>query len=342
VTGQFAVLHTLHADKTEEESLMRRLIILAIAAAALVAASGAWAQKNYPARPVRIVIPFPPGGNVDVFGRVLYRQVESELGQSMVIDNRGGANGILGASIVSNANPDGYTMLNVSFSFAVNPAIRKKMPFDVEKDFVPVTNVALGLGYLMVVNPKVPAKNVREFIELAKKQEIHYSTAGVGNGQHLAGAYFEKQAGVRMLHVPYKGGGPANTAALGGEVQMHFPAPSVGIPHIKAGRLRGIGFTGAKRLEALPDVQTIGETVPGFLFDSGWHAVFAPAGTPMAVATRMQQAIHKSLQVPHVHKHFMSNGYVPQGDSPAVWAKKFKAELKRYDEFARLAGIERF
>jgi tripartite-type tricarboxylate transporter receptor subunit TctC len=321
---------------------MLRLMLLAVSAVMLVGANGAWAQKMYPTRPVRIVIPFPPGGNVDVFGRVLYRQVEKELGQSMVIDNRGGANGILGESIVANANPDGYTMLNVSFSFAVNPAIRKKMPFNVEKDFVPVTNVALGLGYLIVANPKVPAKNVRELIALAKTKELRFSTAGVGNGQHLAGAYFEKKAGIKMLHVPYKGGGPANTAALGGEVDIHFPAPSVGIPHIKAGRLTGIAFMGAKRLEALPDVQTVGETIPGFVFDSGWHAVFAPAGTPMPIVIKMQQAIHKALQVPHVHKHFTSNGYVPQGDPPDVWAKQFKQELKRYDQLARLAGIERF
>ena len=321
---------------------MLRLMLLAVSAVMLVGANGAWAQKMYPTRPVRIVIPFPPGGNVDVFGRVLYRQVEKELGQSMVIDNRGGANGILGESIVANANPDGYTMLNVSFSFAVNPAIRKKMPFNVEKDFVPVTNVALGLGYLIVANPKVPAKNVRELIALAKTKELRFSTAGVGNGQHLAGAYFEKKAGIKMLHVPYKGGGPANTAALGGEVDIHFPAPSVGIPHVKAGRLTGIAFMGAKRLEALPDVQTVGETIPGFVFDSGWHAVFAPAGTPMPIVIKMQQAIHKALQVPHVHKHFTSNGYVPQGDPPDVWAKQFKQELKRYDQLARMAGIERF
>lgn len=321
---------------------MNKLLVLAISAVALVAANSAWAQKNYPSRPVRIVIPFPPGGNVDVFGRVLYRQVEKELGESMVIDNRGGANGILGESIVAHANPDGYTMLNVSFSFAVNPAIRKKMPFNVEKDFVPVTNVALGLGYLIVANPKVPAKNVRELIALAKTKELRFSTAGVGNGQHLAGAYFEKKAGIKMLHVPYKGGGPANTAALSGEVDIHFPAPSVGIPHVKAGRLTGIAFMGAKRLEALPDVQTVGETIPGFVFDSGWHAVFAPAGTPMPIVIKMQQAIHKALQVPHVHKHFTSNGYVPQGDPPDVWAKQFKQELKRYDQLARMAGIERF
>ena len=319
---------------------MSKLLVLAISAVALVAANGAWAQKNYPSRPVRIVIPFPPGGNVDVFGRVLYRQVEKELGESMVIDNRGGANGILGESIVAHANPDGYTMLNVSFSFAVNPAIRKKMPFNVEKDFVPVTNVALGLGYLIVANPKVPAKNVRELIALAKTKELRFSTAGVGNGQHLAGAYFEKKAGIKMLHVPYKGGGPANTAALGGEVDIHFPAPSVGIPHVKAGRLTGIAFMGAKRLEALPDVQTVGETIPGFVFDSGWHAVFAPAGTPMPIVIKMQQAIHKALQDPKVRAHFVDNGYDPQGDAPADWARQYRADVKRFAQLAKAAGIE--
>jgi len=268
--------------------------------------------------------------------------VESELGQPIVIDNRGGANGMLGADIVAKATPDGYTMLNVSFSFAVNPAIRKKMPFNVQRDFLPVTNVAIGLGYLMVVNPKVPVKNIPELIALAKRTEVTYSTAGVGNGQHLAGALFERKAGVKMLMVPYRGGGPAATAAIGGEVMLHYPAPSVGVPHVKAGRLRAVGFTGAKRLDALPNVQTVGETIVGFVSDSGWHAVFAPAGTPMPTAIKMQRAIHKALQVPSVRKHFVSNGYIPQADPPAVWGKKFKAELKRYNEAARLAGIKRF
>ena len=268
--------------------------------------------------------------------------MESELGQPIVIDNRGGANGMLGADIVAKATPDGYTMLNVSFSFAVNPAIRKKMPFNVQRDFLPVTNVAIGLGYLMVVNPKVPVKNIPELIALAKRTEVTYSTAGVGNGQHLAGALFERKAGVKMLMVPYRGGGPAATAAIGGEVMLHYPAPSVGVPHVKAGRLRAVGFTGAKRLDALPNVQTVGETIVGFVSDSGWHAVFAPAGTPMPTAIKMQRAIHKALQVPSVRKHFVSNGYIPQADPPAVWGKKFKAELKRYNEAARLAGIKRF
>ncbi len=320
---------------------MHRNIALVIVSAVLAAAGLAHGQA-YPTRPVRVVIPFPPGGNVDVFGRVLWPQVEKELGQSVVIDNRGGANGILGSHIVANATPDGYTLLNVSFSFAVNPSIVRKMPFDVVKDFAPVTDVALGTGYLMVANPKLPAQSVKELIALAKQQPgtIRYSSAGVANGQHLAGELFATKAGIEMLHVPYKGGGPAVTAVIGGEVQLHFPAPAVGIPHVKAGRLKGLGFTGAKRLSALPDVPTVGEAIPGFLADAGWHGVFAPAKTPPAIVKKVQEAIRAALQVPHVRDHFLNNGYEPQGHTPAEWAKLFQADLKRYAEITRIAKIE--
>ena len=320
---------------------MRRYIALVIVSAVLVAAGLAHGQ-TYPTRPVRVIIPFPPGGNVDVFGRVLWPQVEKELGQTVVIDNRGGANGILGSHIVANATPDGYTLLNVSFSFAVNPSIVRKMPFDVVRDFAPGTDVALGTGYLMVSHPGFPPKTVRELIALAKQQPgmVRYSSAGVANGQHLAGELFATKAGIEMLHVPYKGGGPAVTAVVGGEVQLHFPAPAVGIPHVKAGRLRGLGFTGAKRLTALPDVPTVGEAIPGFLADAGWHGVFAPAKTPPAIVKKVQEAIRAALQVPHVRDHFLNNGYEPQGHTPAEWAKLFRADLKRYAEITRIAKIE--
>ncbi|HSF20590.1 MAG TPA: tripartite tricarboxylate transporter substrate-binding protein, partial [Burkholderiales bacterium] len=203
---------------------MHRKLTLMIAGIAMVAGGLAHGQA-YPTRPVRVLIPFPPGGNVDVFGRVLWPQVEKELGQTVVIDNRGGANGILGSHIVANATPDGYTLLHVSFSFAVNPSIVKKMPFDVVKDFAPVTDVALGTGYLLVANSKFPPNTVKELIALAKKEpgSVRYSSAGVANGQHLTGALFATKAGIDMLHVPYKGGGPAVTAVVGGEVQLHFP-----------------------------------------------------------------------------------------------------------------------
>jgi tripartite-type tricarboxylate transporter receptor subunit TctC len=321
---------------------MNHLFAIVISGLVLIVTGQAFGQA-YPTRPIRMVIPFPPGGNVDVFARVLYQEVEKALGQSIVIDNRGGANGILGADIVANANPDGHTMLNTSFAFAVNPSIRKKMPFDVIKDFAPVTDVALGTGYMMVANLGFKPKTVKELIAFAKQNpgKVRYSTAGVGNGQHLAGALFAQKAGIDMLHVPYKGGGPAAIAAVGGEVQIHYPAPAVGIPHVKAGRLRGLGFTGSKRLVALPDMPTIAEAaIPGFFADAGWHGVFAPAKTPAAVVKKMQEAIKNALQVPRVHDHFVNGGYDPQGHAPAEWKKRFQADLKRYAELTRLANIE--
>lgn len=318
---------------------MLRLII-SLGLLAFVMAGNVFGQA-YPTRPIRLIVPFPPGGNVDVFSRVLFRQVELELGQNIVIDNRGGANGLIGADVVANAVPDGYTLLNTSFAFAVNPSILKKMPFDIKKDFAPITNVALGLGYLMVINNDVPAKTVPELIALAKKRPISYSTAGIGNGQHLAGALFTLKAGVDMLHVPYKGGGPAMTALLGGEVQVHFPAGSVGVPLVKQGRARALGFTGAKRLSSLPDVPTVGESVPGYVADAGWHGMFAPAKTPAAIVKKVQMAVHKALQEPKVRSHFVDNGYEPQGDPPDVWAKKFRADVDLFADIVKKAKIER-
>lgn len=318
---------------------MHRSISAVFGLLALALAGQAIAQQ-YPSRPIRLIVPFPAGGNVDVFSRVLFRQVETEMGTNFVIDNRGGANSIIGSDMLKNAAPDGYTIMNTSFGFAVNAAIVKKLPFDVIRDFTPVTNVATGLGYLLVVNPKVPVKNVTELIAFAKKEQVRYSTAGVGNGQHLAGALLASMAKVNMLHVPYKGGGPAVAACISGEVQVHFPAGSVGVPHHKAGRVRAIAFTGAKRLSSLPDIPTVGETVNGYVSDAGWHGVFGPAKLPMPIAVKLQQAIHKALQDPKIHANFVDNGYEPNGDPPEVWAKQFRADVKRFAEIAKAAGIE--
>ena len=256
-------------------------------------ANGASSQ-NYPDRPIRLVVPFPPGGNVDSFARVLARQVEVQLAQPIVIDNRGGANGIVGADLVAKAAPNGYTLLGTSIAFVVNAGhVPEAAVQQDEKDFLPITNFAWGLGYLLTVHPSVPAQSVKELIALAKAggEGLRYSTPGIGNGQHLAAELFATKAGIQLLHVPYKGGGPALNAILGGEVQITLPAVAVGAPHVKAGKLRALGFTGASRVASLPDVprsprRALRATVSIQAEAGAW---FAPAKTP---PRGDQQAVH--------------------------------------------------
>jgi tripartite-type tricarboxylate transporter receptor subunit TctC len=318
---------------------VRPYLIAAFASMACVAGTHA---QNFPTRPIRVVVPFPAGGNVDTYIRQLARQMEISMGQSLVVDNRGGANGIVGCDIVAKGAPDGYTILATSIAFAVNPAMYKKLPYDSEKDFTPITNYANGLGYVLAAHPSVPATNVKELIALAKKQPLRYGTAGIGNGQHLAGVVFSQKAGIEMLHVPYKGGGPVLTAVLGGEVHLNFPGASVAVPHVKSGKLRGIGFTGDKRISSLPDLPTIAESgLPGFNFDTGWHAMFAPPKTPASLINRFHAEVRKAFESnPQLRENFSSTGYEPAGDSPAAFDKLFKADLKRFAAIIKAAKIE--
>ena len=317
---------------------MKRVITLALAA---LAASSAVAQSQYPVRPIRLVMPFPPGGNVDTLGRVFARQLEAQLGQAVVVDNRAGANGILGIDIVAKAVPDGYTIMYNSFSFVINPSIYKKLPYDTERDFVPITNPALGLGYVLAANPSSQIGSVKELIALAKKGPLRYSSPGIGNGQHLAGELLAKKAGIQLLHVPYKGGGPALTAVLGGEVQLTFTGAAVGAPHFKSGRLKPLGFSGASRLSALPDVPTIAEAgVADFNYDSGWHGLFAPARTPAAIVDKLHAESAKAVQEPKVKEHFVNGGYEPKAEPPAQFARLFRADIRKYGEIVKAARIE--
>jgi tripartite-type tricarboxylate transporter receptor subunit TctC len=326
-------------------AVLRNTFLLTALLAALHGGFGAAAcAADYPSRPVRLVVAFPPGGNVDVFARLLARQVESQIGQQIVVDNRaGGANGIVGYDIVAKAPPDGYTLLSAAFAFVVNPALYDKLPYDTEKDFVPITNFVLGLGYVLTVNAGVPAQSVRELIALAKgrSEPLRYSSAGIGNGQHLAAELFRLKAGIPLLHVPYKGGGPALNAVISGETQISFPSPIPVAPHVKSGRVRALGFTGDTRVSLLPDVPTIAEAgLPGFKFDAGWHAWFAPARTPPAIVNRVYAEIRKALEDPKLREVFIAGGYEPKGDPPVEFQKTFRADIRHYAEIVKAANIK--
>jgi tripartite-type tricarboxylate transporter receptor subunit TctC len=297
--------------------------------------------QAWPTRPIRLVVPFPPGGATDANARVIAKEVENVLGQPLVIDNRGGANAIIGCDIVAKAAPDGYTLMHISVAFAINPSTHKKLPYDTARDFTPITNAIVGQGALLAVNPSVPAKSVTELIALAKKQKLAFSSPGVGNVLHLIATGFSLRAGIQMLHVPYKGSGPALTAVVGGEVQVMVVPPVTALPHIKAGRLRPLGYSGAKRLPAIGDVPTIAEAgLPGFQMDTGWHAWFAPARTPAHIITAVHGAIQKALQVPAARDFLLGGGYEPVADPPAEFQKNFQSDLKRWGDLARAAKIE--
>jgi len=317
--------------------LLRGFVMLGAA----VLTGTAYAQQ-YPARPIRVVVPFPAGGNVDTYIRQLARQMERALGQPMVIDNRGGANGILATELVSKSTADGYTIMATSISFAVNPSMYKKLPYDSERDFTPITNYANGLGYVVAAHPSLPATNIREVIEQAKSTSLRYSSAGIGNGQHLAGELLAQKAGITLNHIPYKGGGPALTAVLAAEVQLHFPGASVAVPHVKAGRLRGIGFTGDKRISSLPDLPTIAESgLPGYTFDTGWHALFGPPKLPAAIVNRLHAEAQKAFKEnAALREAFSSTGYEPAASPPAEFAKLVRADLGRFAAIMKAAKIE--
>jgi tripartite-type tricarboxylate transporter receptor subunit TctC len=296
--------------------------------------------QTWPTRPIRLVVPFPPGGATDANARIIAKEMESVLGQPLVIDNRGGANAIIGSDIVAKAVPDGYTLMHISVAFAINPSTHRKLPFDTSRDFTPITNPIVGQGSLLAVNPSVPAKSVSELVALAKKQKLSFSSPGVGNVLHLIATGFCLRAGIEMLHVPYKGAGPALTALLGGEVQAMVVPPVIAIPHIKSGRLRPLGYSGAKRLPAIADVPTISEAgLPGFHMDTGWHAWFAPAKTPEPIVNQVYRAIQKSLQVPAVREFLLAGGYEPTADPPTEFQKNFLRDLERWGELARQAKI---
>ena len=318
------------------------IVVSAIVFSAIVLPLDVAAQTStaWPTRPIRLIMPFPPGGATDANARALAKEIEGTLGQPLIVDNRGGANGIIGSDIVAKAAPDGYTLMHISMAFAINPSTYKKLPFDPIRDFTPITNPVAGHGAFLVVHPSVPARSVADLIALAKKQQLIFSSPGVGNVLHLINEAFNVRAGIRMLHVPYKGSGPALIAVLSGEAQVNVVPPLTATPHVRAERLRALGYSGAKRLETMPDLPTIGEAgLPGFQLDTGWHAWFAPAKTPDAIVMKIYNAIHKAVQTPKMRDVFIAAGYEPVADPPSVFQKNVAADIKRWGEIVKLAKI---
>lgn len=319
---------------------MLRWLTSIIASLAFVATNAS--GQAFPSRPVRVVMPFPAGGTADVIARSVTNELERQLGQSFIIDNRGGANSIIGSEIVAKAAADGYTLLHVTAAFAINPSVYRKLPYQVD-DFLPITNLALGEGYLLLVNPSIPANSVAELIALAKNKDgqFTYGSPGIGNTLHLAVEFFNMKAGTAMTHVPYKGVAQAFTALLSGEVQGMLIPPIISLQQIKTGKVRALGFTGKTRWPVLPEVPTVAEAaIPGFYIIGGWHGWLAPAKTPPRIADKIQSEVHKALQVPKVREFMAEGGYATDGRSPAEFRKLVQEEVKRYAEIVRVTKIE--
>lgn len=318
-------------------TLLSRFITAGILLAALVA--GAFAQ-DYPNRPVRLIVPFPPGGSNDVVGRLVAMQLSTQLGQQVFVDNRGGAGGVIGTEACATATPDGYTLCIVSIAHAVNPALHK-LNYDPIKSFTPISIFATGPNVL-AINPTLPVNSVKELVALAKQKpgELNYASAGVGSFQHLGGELFKLTAGVNIVHVPYKGGGPAMQDVISGHVKIMFSSLIQTTPFIKSGQLKALGTGGAKRSAVLPDVPTISEAgVPGYVADN-WWGLAAPAGLPEPLVEKLYAASQAALKSPELLAAFEREGAAPVTMTTAEFGEYIKGEIVKWGQVVKEGNIQ--
>jgi tripartite-type tricarboxylate transporter receptor subunit TctC len=317
---------------------LRRL--LPAIACILLALTTFAAAQDYPAKPVRIVVPFPPGGINDLAARIVASQLSERLGKQFIVDNRGGAGGVAGTEFVANAPKDGYTLLIISIASTVTPHLTK-LPYEPVKSFAPVS-MLVSVPTVLVVHPDLPAKSVKELIALAKAKpgDLQYSSSGIGASLHLAGELFKMMAGVDILHVPFKGAGPAMIDTMGGHTKVGFGSITSAIPHIRSGKLRALGIGDKRRSPALPDVPTIDEAaLPGY--EAGnWIGLVAPAGTPALVVERLNKEIAAILDTPEAQKQFANEGAEVVKITPAEFGAFMQSELVKWGKVVKDAGIK--
>ena len=321
-------------------ALARRLFIVSTGVLIVAAALPAAAQ-GYPAKPVRFIVPFPPAGPVDTTARGFTQKLSEYWGQQALVENRAGAGGIVGAEAAAKSTPDGYTFFVGSIHHSVLPSLNPKLPYDIQKDFVPVT-FAAQFPIILVAHPSVPAKTVQELIAYAKQNpgKLAYGSAGNGGGTHLAGELFKTMAGVDLLHVPFKGSAPAMTDLLGGQVQLMFSDAPTALPHVKSGKVRALGVGSPKRSALVPDVPTIAESgVKGYDAYS-WAGVFAPAGTPKEIVAKVNADIVKSLSDPEVKKRLLEAGAEAAPGTPDQFGAFLKAEIAKWAKVVKDANIK--
>jgi len=298
-------------------------------------------QRDYPAKPIRVVVPYAAGGPMDFIGRMLGRKMVPALGQNMVVDNRPGAGGALGTDLVAKAPPDGYTILLTSSSHASLPVITKSLPYDAVKDFTPISLVVNSVGFLLVAHSGVPARSVQEFVASAKAQpgKYNYGSGGVGNVMHFAAEIFNVMAGTKITHVPYKGVGQAVTDLVSGRIEVCFGPGTVLVPHVKSGKLKALGITASHRWSELPDVPTIDEAgVKGYVFVP-FYGLWFPAGTPDRYVARVQSEVAKAMEDTEIKRAFADQGFVPVASTSAEFTKIILGEIETNKRLAARIGL---
>jgi tripartite-type tricarboxylate transporter receptor subunit TctC len=310
-----------------------------LAAGLVLALSPQANAQDYPNRTIKLIVPTGVGGITDILARMVGNSISNQLGQPVVIDNRTGAGGILGSRAVAQAEPDGYTLLMAFPSHAANPALYAKLPYDSERDFAPISMVTRVSEILLVPNSS-PAKSVREFVELARKEPLNYASVGVGSLAHLATELFMSSAGVKMTHIPYRSVPEGQQAVMTGQVAVFFDTPVTALPQIRAGTVRALGISTVARLTVAPDIPTIAEAgVPGYEV-VGWNGVLAPANTPRPIIDKLNKAIAAALKTPELEKLLREQGIEPAGNSPEEFARLMHADIEKWIRVTREAGIK--